>query len=162
SRMARDRMAGPIRCLCAWCCHIVSLTMDEPTIQVRNSVSSQWMTDHRFTDSARRFIHDAQSPASDRGISGKVSPVLILWAMLRWERKVGMTVLEFCGVDVSALERDTELELRSFPAGTWRDGIDLIHFKTVATQAVEEAELCGHHYVGSEHLVLALFRNGDD
>ena len=60
------------------------------------------------------------------------------------------------------LERDTQVELESLPSGTWRDGVDLVHFKAAAKQAVEEAAKLGHNYVGSEHLVLALTRDASD
>ncbi len=130
----------------------------EPLCIIRNSTTGQWMTDHSFTDSARRCIDDAQSRASARGMLGKLPPILILWAMLRWERKVGVIAIEECGVDLSVLERDTEVELQSFPDGDWRDGVDFVQIKAVANQAVAEAVLRGHNYVGSEHLVLALCR----
>ena len=136
--------------------------MDEPAIQIRNSVTDQWMSDHGFTDAARRFIHDARSRAGDRGIYGTLPPILILWAMLRWERKVGVLAIEKCGVDLSQLEHDTEFELESLPSVTWRDGIDLDHVKAAAKRAVEEAAQLGHNYVGSEHLVLALTRDASD
>ena len=136
--------------------------MDEPAIHIPNSVTDQWMSDHRFTDAARRFIHDAASRAGDRGMHCKLPPILILWAMIRWERKVGVLAIEECGADLSQLERDTQVELESLPSGTWRDGVDLVHFKAAAKQAVEEAAKLGHNYVGSEHLVLALTRDASD
>jgi ATP-dependent Clp protease ATP-binding subunit ClpA len=139
----------------------VWLKMDLPTIQIRNTITSQWMTGHGFTNSARRFIHDSESRAHDRGIFGSLPPLLVLWTMLRWERKSGVAVLEESGGDIALLERDVEIELQSFPKGTRRNGIDLVHLKAIAKQAVEEAALLGHKYVGSEHLVLALCRCED-
>src|SRR5262245_13992434 len=134
---------------------------DQPTIQIKNTITSQWMTGHGFTDAARRFILDAESRAHDRGVYGSLSPLFVLWAMLRWERKVGVTTLEESGIDLHRLELDTEAELNSLPRGTRRDGGDLGHVKAIAKLAVEAAARPGHKNVGSEHLVLGLCRCDD-
>src|SRR5262249_46887299 len=139
----------------------VTTTTPQPTIQIKNTITSQWMTGHGFTDAARRFILDAESRAHDRGVYGALSPLFVLWAMLRWERKVGVAALEESGIDLDRLERDTEAELNGLPKGTRRDGVDLGHLKTIAKLAVEEAALSGRKYVGSEHLVLGLCRCDD-
>src|SRR5579864_7410983 len=140
----------------------VSLNMDDTTIEIKNPISSEWMAGHRFTDAAHRIIRDSLSRGSDRGFFGKFPTLLIFWAMLRWERKVGIMALEACDIDLAQLERDVVLEFRTFAKGSVRDGVDLIHLKTIAEQAVKEAALLGHNYVGSEHLTLALCRDQNE
>jgi ATP-dependent Clp protease ATP-binding subunit ClpA len=93
---------------------------------------------------------------------GKLPALLILWSMLRSERKVGVVALEKCGVDLASLEREVEAELEPLSAENWRNGIDLAHFQAVANRAVKEAAQFEHNYVGSEHLVLALCRDPDE
>jgi hypothetical protein len=136
--------------------------MEEPTIQIRNSISSQWLTGHRFTDPAMRIVRDAEARGLYRGLFGELPAVLMLWSMLRWERNAGIVALERLGVDILALERDIDVELRppKPPAGGML--VDMIRLKAIATQAAEDAALLGHNSVGPEHLLLALCRDGDE
>ncbi len=136
--------------------------MDSLSIVVKNEVADEWMSEHHFTDSARRFINDADARSGDRGMFGEIPPLLLLWTMLRWERKIGVVVLERCGIDLAVLERDVESELESAWDSDWRHGIDLIHLMSVAKQAANEAAALGHNYVGDEYFVLALCRDTDE
>src|SRR5580692_6123537 len=136
--------------------------MDSPSIVVKNEVTDVWLSEHQLTDSARRFMRDAESRSGDRGMFGKLPPLLLLWTMLRWERKIGVIVLERCGADLAMLEREIESELESARDSDWRSGVDLVHLQSVAKRAVDEAAALEHDYVGSEHLVLALCRDTDE
>jgi len=140
----------------------VSSKMEEPTIQIRNSIGSQWLTGHRFTDPAMRIIRDAEARGLHRGLFGELPPLLMLWSMLRWERNAGSVALERLDIDLLALERDIDVELR--PPKTPAAGtlIDMIHLKTIAKRAAEEAALLGHHDVGPEHLLLAICRDSNE
>lgn len=140
----------------------VSSNMEEPTIQIRNSVSSQWLTGHRFTDPAMRIVRDAETRGLHRGLYGELPALLMLWSMLRWERNQGIVALERLGVDILALERDIDVELRPPKQPVGGILIDLVRLKAIATQAAEEAALIGDNFVGPEHLLLALCRDGDE
>jgi ATP-dependent Clp protease ATP-binding subunit ClpA len=134
---------------------------DEVTMNARNSLTQRWLCEHHFTDMAIRCFRDARVLAQGRGIYGKLPPVLILWAMLRGERTVGAVVLENCDVDLARLATDVETELKSCPAVSRDDGIDHIHLRSVADNAVEEAAQFGEQCVWSGHLVGALCRCDD-
>jgi Clp amino terminal domain, pathogenicity island component len=137
-------------------------SMEEPTIRIRNSVSSQWLTGHRFTDPAMRIVRDAETRGLHRGLYGELPAVLMLWSMLRWERNPGIVALERLGVDILALERDIDVELRPPKPPVGGCLIDMVRLKTIATQAAEEAALIGDDFVGPEHLLLAMCRESDE
>ena len=55
----------------------------------------------RFTDSARRTLGETVGFALARRIHGVVPHVALLWSLLVGERKLGLIVLEACGLDLS-------------------------------------------------------------
>src|SRR5260221_7909161 len=55
--------------------------MEPRSIEVKNRVGDEWMSEHCFTDSARRFIGDAFCRGMDRGLHGALPPLLLLWTM---------------------------------------------------------------------------------
>jgi ATP-dependent Clp protease ATP-binding subunit ClpA len=120
-----------------------------------------WLQDHRFTTNAIKMIQHATDRALDRGIHGELPAVLALWAMLRWERKIGVVVLEQLGVDLRMLEMDVESEWQALPPSHWRDGQDGRKIGNVVLLACEQSRALGHDWVGTEHLVLALCEIGD-
>ena len=122
-----------------------------------------WLAGHKFTDNARRMLRHAFERYLDRGSPGEeVPPVMILWSMLRWEPKIGAVILERCGVDLRSLERDVEERLSRLAVSGRSHGHDLGALSRVAAAAIAEAATIGHGYVGSEHLVLALLKGGDE
>lgn len=137
------------------------MNMEPQTLHLQNSITGQWLTERHFSDNARRMIRDVHARATDRGMFGELPPVLILWALLRWERNLAINVLERCGVNTRQLEADVERELNASPAGESLDGFDLFQVRRIAEEAVDEAECLGDRFVGPEHLVLALCRDRD-
>jgi hypothetical protein len=71
-----------------------------------------------------------------------------------------MEVLRACGVDTVALERAIEQGV-PVSSGSGRPVQDFGDIYAVAVRAREEALLLKHGWVGTEHLVLALFTGGD-
>ncbi len=132
----------------------------------------------RFTTSAIHIIEQLVPRAADRGMTTEyteqTAPALGLWAILRWERKVGLTALEALGVDVDALARDVDRALdeagresapptlHTLPSGEKVLAMDFRRpVAPLLTAAEEEARGLGHSWVGSEHLVLAIVRVAD-
>jgi ATP-dependent Clp protease ATP-binding subunit ClpA len=134
-----------------------------------------------FTTSAIHIIDQVWARAADRSmgsaeITEQTVAMLLLWSLLRWERKVGLVALERSGVEPDALARDLDRLLsaasseagrqradqRQFlvlPSGQRGEVIDVRNpLEPVLTQAEHEALALGHNYVGSEHLLLALIR----
>jgi ATP-dependent Clp protease ATP-binding subunit ClpA len=82
--------------------------------------------------------------------------------MARWERKLGVAVLEACGVNMWSFERAIEVALPN--RGARHDSpedVDCSLLCKVAETACQEAESLGHAYVGTEHLVSALLQSED-
>jgi ATP-dependent Clp protease ATP-binding subunit ClpA len=116
-----------------------------------------------FTDAAIQVLDDGQLLATTQNISGEVPPVVVLWCVLRrWNRsgRLGLAVLEACGVDRQSLERDIEAALRP-RFGSAGPGLGLERIYQAALRANEEAASLGHNWIGTEHLVLALFDDQD-
>jgi uncharacterized protein (DUF433 family) len=118
-----------------------------------------WLQEHRFTSDAIRVLDDADERASARGMLGELPDALVLWAMLRWERKVGVTALAACGVDLGSLEKTVDEGLQTQRGFSHPLTIDYTGIGNIAIWAVEEAKGLGHQYVGTEHLLLALCRS---
>jgi hypothetical protein len=115
-----------------------------------------------FTCEAIATLDDVQELARLRKVSGAVPAWLILWAVLRRRNKngrLGLVVLEACGVRPELLERDIH-ELH-FPIGSGEPDLDFSVIHQVALGANVEAAALAHDWVGTEHLVLALFNNGE-
>ena len=95
-------------------------TLPEP------AAPSDWL-ERVLVENARE---DAAAYIDDAGFTAKVMSrlpvpvtlpkwrkpaVVMLWAMVRWERKLGIVVLETCGVDLKLLEQDIEDVLNAWP-----------------------------------------------
>jgi len=69
----------------------------------------------RFTTSAIHIVEQLWPRVADRSMSTDVTeqtiPMLALWSVLRWERKVGLVAVERMGVEVDALARDVDRAL---------------------------------------------------
>jgi len=119
-------------------------------------LTNDWLEDHRFTTSAVLFLQQAGRRGTDRGMFGVLPPLLLLWSMLRWERKLGIAVLDECGVNRRLLEEDVDQELSAYPRSDHYHYVDYSRIGEVAALAIQEACRLGHNYVGSEHLILGL------
>jgi hypothetical protein len=135
-----------------------------------------------FTTSAIHIIEQLWPRAADRSMSSEVTeqtvPMLALWSVLRWERKVGLVALERMGVEVDALAHDVDRalgaacaefrrvngppRLQTLPSG--QQGV-VVDFRAPLAPLLDAAEHealgLGHAWVGSEHLVLGIIRVAD-
>jgi len=135
-----------------------------------------------FTTSAIHIVEQLCPRAADRSMSTDVTertvPMLALWAVLRWERKVGLVALERTGVEVDALASDIDRALaaacaefrrvigppplQTLPSGQRGIVVDFhAPLAPLLDAAEHEALGLGHNWVGSEHLVLAVIRVAD-
>lgn len=111
----------------------------------------------RFTQRARRVLSLAQEEA-ERLQHGQIGTEHLLLGLLREEGGVAGRVLRDLGLDPRRVE---ELVLRLTDSGTRTAGqtLDLSPgTKKVLELAVDEARRMGHHYIGTEHLLLGLVR----
>jgi ATP-dependent Clp protease ATP-binding subunit ClpC len=113
----------------------------------------------RFTKRARQSLTMAQDEAR-RMNHGYIGTEHLLLGLLREEDGIASRVLDDLGVSVSqvrsAVERMVGRGERPAPGLQLSD-----QTKMVIEIAVEEAKRLGHHYIGTEHLLLALVRSQD-
>ena len=90
------------------------------------------LRNRRFTDSTALVIQQIKPRALERGLfvlADNMIPMLALWALIRWERKVGLVAIEAMGVDLPALTSQLDRlldEKRSENPTAARNGV-LVH-----------------------------------
>jgi hypothetical protein len=118
-------------------------------------------TFERFTERARAVLSGAADQARSLG-SGHIGPEHLLLALFEPASALAAQVLAEAGVTRSACEEQvlghakTGARPDAGPPGFNSQAVEVLR------GAVEEALRLGHDYVGTEHLLLALFRNPDD
>ena len=130
--------------------------LNDPVVELEN------LSPTRVTDHAKRMIVDSVDRTFDRGIWGVVPPVVLLWSMLRWERKFGTIILERCGGPLELMEKRIDLELSRLSQLPLTPLIDFRNLTQLIHVASEEAAGMGDWFISSEHLLLALLRSTDD
>jgi ATP-dependent Clp protease ATP-binding subunit ClpC len=114
----------------------------------------------RFTQRARRVLSLAQEEA-ERLQHGQIGTEHLLLGLMREEGGVAGRVLRDLGLDPRRVE---DLVIRLTDSGERKPGINLelsAGTKKVLELAVDEARRMGHHYIGTEHLLLGLVRQQD-
>jgi ATP-dependent Clp protease ATP-binding subunit ClpC len=112
----------------------------------------------RFTQRARRVLSLAHQEA-ERMRHNYIGTEHLLLGLIREEGGVAGRVLRELGLEA---ERVQEIVERLTGPGQNRGGkLDLSPgTQQVLEYAVEEARRMGHHYIGTEHLLLGLVRHG--
>jgi ATP-dependent Clp protease ATP-binding subunit ClpA len=138
--------------------------MNTGEIKVTNAphLVSEWLSAHGFTDDAREVLERTRKHALQHPTPGEVSPMVVLLSLLRWERRLGLTVFEECGGNRRALTQDIISELCSAGEVAAEPVLNMRAVSDIAAVAVEEARTLGNNYVGTEHLFLALLKSDDD
>ena len=114
----------------------------------------------RFTERARKSVFFAQEEAQGFG-EGYVSTEHLLLGILRAPDGVSNRVLDSLGVSCTKVESDVRKQL---PRGDARPNQDMTltpRAKRVIDLAYEEARQLSNNYIGTEHLLLGLVREGD-
>jgi ATP-dependent Clp protease ATP-binding subunit ClpC len=114
----------------------------------------------RFTQRARRVLSLAQEEA-ERLQHGQIGTEHLLLGLMREDGGVAGRVLRDLGLDLRRVE---ELVNKLTDSGTKSASgtLDLsAGTKKVLELAVDEARRMGHHYIGTEHLLLGLVRQQD-
>lgn len=114
----------------------------------------------RFTQRARRILSRAQA-AAEEFKHNYIGTEHMLLALFREEDGVAGRVLRDLGVEQRRVEELVD-ELTQATTRTANVALDLSPgTKRVLELAVDEARRMGHHYIGTEHLLLALVRQSD-
>lgn len=115
----------------------------------------------KFTERVRKVIYLAREEAS-RLQHDAIGTEHLLLGLLREGEGIAATVLKNLGLDLDAIRHAVE-NLVAHTGGTLTIGE--IPFtsnaKRVLELAVDEARQMGHNYVGTEHLLLGLIREGE-
>jgi len=114
----------------------------------------------RFTQRARRVLSLAQEEA-ERLRHNYIGTEHLLLGLMREEGGVAGRVLRDLGLEQRRVEELVE-ELTRATARTTTTALDLSPgTKRVLELAVDEARRMGHHYIGTEHLLLGLVRQSE-
>jgi ATP-dependent Clp protease ATP-binding subunit ClpC len=114
----------------------------------------------RFTERARKVVFYAQEEAQKFG-EGYVSTEHLLLGLVRESDSVAARVLEKLGVSLNKIRAEVEKQL---PRGDARPNTDMTltpRAKRVIDLAYDEARNLNNNYIGTEHLLLGLIREGD-
>ena len=113
----------------------------------------------RFTQRARRVLSLAHQEA-ERMRHNYIGTEHLLLGLIREEGGVAGRVLRELGLDANRVQEIVE---RLTGPGQYRGGkLDLSPgTQQVLEYAVEEARRMGHHYIGTEHILLGLVRYGE-
>ena len=114
----------------------------------------------RFTERARRAIFFAQEEAGRRGENFVTTEHLLL-GLVREDDSVAARVLERMGVNLNRIRSEVK---RQVPKGDGRPGRDMRltpRAKRVIDLAYDEARRLNNNYIGTEHLLLGIIREGE-
>jgi len=114
----------------------------------------------RFTERARRVVYFAQEEAARLGETF-VSTEHLLLGLVREKDSVACRLLEMMGVSLSRIRSEVE---RQVPRGEGRLSQDMAltpRAKRVIDLAYDEARHLNNNYIGTEHLLLGLIREGE-
>jgi ATP-dependent Clp protease ATP-binding subunit ClpC len=114
----------------------------------------------RFTKRARRVLTLAQEEAL-RLNHNYIGTEHLLLGLVREENGVAVKVLRELGVEPSQVIRAVERTVGRGERPPFGKPTLAPRTKRVIELAVEEARLMGHHYIGTEHLLLGLVREGE-
>ncbi|MBA3727520.1 MAG: AAA family ATPase, partial [Armatimonadetes bacterium] len=114
----------------------------------------------RFTERARKVVFYAQEEAQKFG-EGYVSTEHLLLGLVRESDSVAARVLEKLGISLSRIKSEVEKQL---PRGDHKAVQEMTltpRAKRVIDLAYDEARNLNNNYIGTEHLLLGLIREGD-
>lgn len=114
----------------------------------------------RFTERARRAIFYAQEEAGLQG-ENYVSTEHLLLGLIREPNSVAARVLERLGVSLEQLRFELERHLHRGERKGVQETQLTPRAKRVIDLAYDEARLLGDSYIGTEHLLLGLIREGE-
>jgi ATP-dependent Clp protease ATP-binding subunit ClpA len=119
-------------------------------------LEDEYLSDNHFADDARAIINGVLTRSAARALFGEIPSVLLLWSLLRWERKLGIAILEKCGVVRSHLEADVDDVLNKHELPIPVTTVDFQKIAELVISARDVSRSRRAEYVGSEHLLLAL------
>jgi len=126
----------------------------EPTAQEKHSM---WQ---RFTERARRVVFFGQEEAARLG-ENYVGTEHLLLGLVRDMDSVGSQILEELAIPLAQVRADIERLVQRGQGNLGQDMQLTPRAKRVIDLAYEEARELNNNYIGTEHLLLGLIREGD-
>src|SRR3989454_896101 len=114
----------------------------------------------RFTERARRIIFFAQEEAAGLG-ENYVGTEHLLLGLVRENDSVAARILDRLGVPLGRIRSDIERQVTRGHGNLGQDMQLTPRAKRVIDLAYEEARQLNNNYIGTEHLLLGLIREGD-
>lgn len=115
----------------------------------------------RFTERAKHVVSAAREEAVRLG-SEYVRTEHILLGLCRETEGIAARALENLGIDIDALAAEIEQQVQPGNAVVSSDDITFTpRAKKVLELAVEEARRFNHNYIGTEHILLGLLKEGE-
>ncbi|MFD1363500.1 ATP-dependent protease ATP-binding subunit ClpC [Lentibacillus salinarum] len=113
----------------------------------------------RFTERAQKVLALSQEEAVRLG-HNNIGTEHILLGLVREGNGIAAKALESLGLEVAKIQEEVEKLI-----GTGKEPMQTIHYTPRAKKVVElsqdEARKLGHSYVGTEHILLGLIREGE-
>ena len=116
-----------------------------------------WM---RFTEGARKVVFYAQEEAGRLGESYVATEHLLL-GLMRESDSVATRILDCMGVSLRTIRREIERQVTRSDVRLGQDMQLTPRAKRVIDLAYDEARRLNNNYIGTEHLLLGLIREGD-
>src|SRR3989454_3608209 len=114
----------------------------------------------RFTERARRIIFFAQEEAAGLG-ENYVGTEHLLLGLVRENDSVAARILDRLGVPLGRIRSDIERQVTRGHGNLGQDMQLTPRAKRVIDLAYEEARQLNNNYIGTEHLLLGVIREGD-
>lgn len=114
----------------------------------------------RFTERARKVVYLAQQEAVRLG-HRVVGTEHILLGLLAEGEGVAAKALGNINVDLGTIRQEIERIIGSEPASAYMEIPFTPRAKRVLELAVDESRQMGHNYIGTEHILLGLIREGE-
>src|SRR4051794_32891225 len=114
----------------------------------------------RFTERARRVVFFAQEEAARLG-ENYVGTEHLLLGLVRENDSVAARILDRLGVPLQRIRSDIERQVTRGHGNLGQDMQLTPRAKRVIDLAYEEARQLNNNYIGTEHLLLGLIREGD-
>src|SRR5947209_7514886 len=114
----------------------------------------------RFTERARRVVFFAQEEAARLG-ENYVGTEHLLLGLVRENDSVAARILDRLGVPLGGIRSDVERQMTRGHGNLGKDMQLTPRGKRAIDLALEEARQLNNKYIGTEHLLLGLIRQGD-
>src|SRR5947207_11629200 len=114
----------------------------------------------RFTERARRVVFFAQEEAARLG-ENYVGTEHLLLGLLRENDSVAARILDHLGIALGQVRASVEKQVTPGHGNLGQDMQLTPRAKRVIDLAYEEARQLNNNYIGTEHLLLGLIREGD-